>query len=396
MDWKDTYMDTRSLYQQLKNIESNNQSGGKRKMLKRKKVNKKKLNRMKKDSIIGLMEELDLVKVKDLESGWNGDTHIVKNNKDEMLILKLERLDSTPSNIYDHDKPNFESEYDRQIDFDNLVAKNHPDKFMVLEKHGIIKDCVFTHSKTDDVMMRAKEKRKNRFIRKNNQPDCYYLLYKPVLDGTFKSVGKEIRTDERLLLDFMTQIISSMNIYRKLGFIHTDVGISNIMFKKINGEYQWYWIDYGNITNNKYPDSHLDIERKEDVPFYKIDMMIDLISLIVNHCITVNLNIHNPKADEKIEFMKHMYKNNRDIHDEIFDHIPQINNPDLRQRHERGLFDLICKILYPDVYSIYYKIEYDNKEQILKDQILLCVRHSNDETYDDLLDRLHRTKKSML
>jgi len=396
MDWKETYINTRSLYQQLKNIGSNNQSGGKRKMLKRKKVNKKKLNRMKKDSIIGLMEELDLVNIKDLESGWNGDTHIVKNNKDEMLILKLERLDSTPSNIYDRDKPNFESEYDRQIDFDNLVAKNHPDKFMVLEKHGIIKDCVFTHSKTDDVMMRAKEKRKNRFIRKNNQPDCYYLLYKPVLDGTFKSVGKEIRTDERLLLDFMTQIIGSMNIYRKLGFIHTDVSISNIMFKKINGEYQWYWIDYGNITNNKYPDSHLDIERKEDVPFYKIDMMIDLISLIVNHCITVNLNIHNPKADEKIEFMKHMYKNNRDIHDEIFDHIPQINNPDLRQRHERGLFDLICKILYPDVYSKYYKIEYDNKEQILKDQILLCVRHSNDETYDDLLDRLHRTKKSML
>ena len=98
----------------------------------------------------------------------------------------------------------------------------------------------------------------------------YYLLYKPVLDGTFKSVQDDVKNNEELLLDFLIQIIESINIYRKLGFIHTDVNITNIMFKKMGDiRYQWYWIDYGNITNNKYPDSLLDIERKEEQPYYK-------------------------------------------------------------------------------------------------------------------------------
>ena len=353
----------------------------------KKKLNKKRINCIKKNNSINiLMKELNLVKVKDLDSGLNGDTFMVKNHKDEFLILKLERIDATPSNS--KDIPDYESEYYRQIDFDNLVAKHHPDKFMVLENHGIIKDCIFTHSKTEDAMTKVDEKRKARFIRKNNQPHCYYLLYKPVLDGTFRIVREEIRNDKELLLDFMIQIISSINIYRKLGFIHSDVGVDNIMFKKIDSKYQWYWIDYGNITNNKYPDSYLDIERN-GIPFYKTNTMADLRNLINNFCITGNIRNTNPKADEKIKFIENIFENKKDIYDEIFGYFPKIDDPNLSKFLERSLFDLVYKILYPKEYSEYYKFEeYDNKEQVLKDVLLLCIKHSNDETYDNLLTSL--------
>ena len=62
----------------------------------------------------------------------------------------------------------FESEYYRQIDFNELVAKNHPNKFMVLKAYGIIENCVFSHSKIDEVMKSNNEIRKTRFIRKTS------------------------------------------------------------------------------------------------------------------------------------------------------------------------------------------------------------------------------------
>jgi len=45
-----------------------------------------------------------------------------------------------------------------------------------------------------------------------------------------------------------------------------------------------------------------------------------------------------------------------------------------------------CKLLYPKEYSNYFGIEYNNKKQLLKEKILLCVKHSNDKTYDELLN----------
>jgi len=120
------------------------------------------------------------------------------------------------------------------------LLKNIQINLWFLENHGIIKNCVFTHSKTNIILQKTDEKRKARFIRKNSQPNCYYLLYKPVLDGTFASIKDEVKNNEELLLDFLIQIIESINIYRKLGFIHTDVSISNIMFKKNDIGYQWY------------------------------------------------------------------------------------------------------------------------------------------------------------
>jgi RIO-like serine/threonine protein kinase len=119
-------------------------------------------------------------------------------------------------------------------------------------------------------MEKANEIRKARFIRKNSQPHCYYLIYKPILDGTFEDINTEIRNDENKLLDFIIQIVNLINIFRKQGFIHTDINHTNFMYKKDRDEkYIWYIIDYGNITNIEYPDSLLDIERINRNPNYK-------------------------------------------------------------------------------------------------------------------------------
>ncbi len=88
-------------------------------------------------SIDIVLEKLELILVESLDSGWNGDGYIVKNNRDELLVLKLERMDKYNENN------KFESEYYRQIDFDELVAREHPNNFMVLENHGFMKNCFF-------------------------------------------------------------------------------------------------------------------------------------------------------------------------------------------------------------------------------------------------------------
>jgi len=386
MDYKDKYIKYKIKYLELKNIIINNQTGGGKKLnYKNNKVKKNNRNKNKKMSISNVesinivLEKLELIMIQNLNSGWNGDSFIVKNNKDELLVLKLERMDKYNENN------KFESEYYRQIDFNKLVARKYPNKFTVLEDHGIIENCVFSHSKTDEVMKSNDEKRKARFIRKNSQSNCYYLLYKPVLDGTFKSVKDEVKNNEELLLDFLIQIIESINIYRKLGFIHTDVNITNIMFKK-NGDvrYQWYWIDYGNITNNKYPDSLLDIERKEEQPYYKINMMNDLIGIVQNFCMTSSIVKHRPTRIQQIEFIKTIEEKHKDKYDKIIKYLPITELP------TRSLFVLIFKILFPQEYSNYYEIEYDNMEQIIKNKILLCIKHSNDETYDDLINLIKK------
>jgi len=120
--------------------------------------------------IINLMDSLNLKKIKDLQCGWNGNTYLVEYIN-RQLVFKLEKMD-----VYDKSLP-LTSEYFRQIDFDKQIAKKYPNKFMTLIKYDIIDNCDFIHPKTEEVLEKADIKRKERFIRKNSQPNCYYLLY---------------------------------------------------------------------------------------------------------------------------------------------------------------------------------------------------------------------------
>jgi len=204
-------------------------------------------------------------------------------------------------------------------------------------------------------------------------------VYEPILDGTYKDIKNEIINNEELLLDFLIQIIESINIYRKKGFIHTDVNMSNIMYKKYKSNYIWYLIDYGNITNINYPDSLLDKERIENDSDYKKYLVSDIISIIERFCITSNIR------DHKTKYINELFDDNDNVNDKIIKYIP-IN--DFSKKLTLRYKTIIFKILYPKKYTEYYNIEYDNKKQLLKDKLSLCISHSNDDDYDNLLSLL--------
>jgi len=334
------------------------------------------------NSMETLMNELQLEKIKDLESGFCGNVAIVKNNIGELLFLKVERLDSTPSNS--KTIPDYESEYYRQIDFNEQVAKYNTDKFMVLEKHGILKNCDFIKDKLKQRMLDLDFNTKNS-SRKDSQPHCYYLLYKTVLDGTFKDVSNKIKKNKKLLLDFIIQVISAINIYRKLGFIHADITTRNIMFKKINCVYKWYIIDYGNITNSKYPDSYLDISISEYLRNYKESLHSDLDRFIFTICIESNINdlkVNNLKSEEFMAYIKHT---NIKVYEEIISYFPSKDLQNISKNKSYKLFGIVFKILYPTEFAKYFKFKYNKRKHLLKYVLVTCIKHSRDKTYDELL-----------
>ena len=128
---------------------------------------------------------------------------------------------------------------------------------MTLVDHGLIEDCAYRHPWTQDQGPRNPD-RKRRSDRKNSQSTCYWLLYKPFLDGTLMDVEEEIRTNKAKWYDFLDQMFETFNILKKQGYSQNDYSPLNIMFKKIKGKYQWYLIDYGQIWHKKYPLSQLD------------------------------------------------------------------------------------------------------------------------------------------
>lgn len=189
--------------------------------------------------------------LKELGSGGNGTAYLA-NVDDKLLVYKIEKHD-----VHDKKKP-LTSEYLRQVKFDLDIAQHHPEHFMILKGHGIIKNPTYVHPKTEFFASIENEDRKRRFLRKNTQDECFYLIYSPVLEGTFNDVEEEILSNKDLFLDFLHQIITSINIMHKNGYSQNDFNGSNIMFKKIKDKYQWYLIDYGQIWHESFPVSQLD------------------------------------------------------------------------------------------------------------------------------------------
>jgi hypothetical protein len=188
--------------------------------------------------------------LKEIASGGNGTAYLVKRGG-EKLVLKMEKMDA-----YDKLKP-LTSEYFRQLEFDKL-AKKHPDKFTTLVDHGMIQNCLYVHPNIEGLREKMKGERLDRLNRKNSQPDCYWLLCGPMLDGTLKDVMVDVFADSKKFANFMIQMLKIIDIIRKEGYSQNDFGPSNIMFKKVKSGYQWYLIDYGNIHNVRFPESLLD------------------------------------------------------------------------------------------------------------------------------------------
>ena len=325
------------------------------------------------------INNLEIEIVKEISSGGNGTAYLVYRGK-EKLVYKVEKMD-----IFDEP---LQSEYYRQIKFDKDIAKHHPDKFLVLKSHGIINDCEYKHPNTDHFISIKDEHRKQRFIRKNSQPNCYFLLYSPLLEGTFIQVKDKIYNNSSLFIDFMYQIIGSINIIRKKGYSQNDFNPGNIMYKKKDGGYQWYIIDYGNMCNKKFPLSALDKDIR-DRPLYCMDLVMFvrgysafyLRNYIFEH------KIKRPPFDKYMECIK-----KEPEYDNIIKHVPS----SIKKENTFNMFvNMINRILYPKVYlkcigtpkEVYEDYKHVNEYQEI---FMYCLKHHDDETYDHILEKIKK------
>lgn len=335
------------------------------------------------DNNINIIKKLcDCQNVKYLSSGGNGSVYLVIVD-DEKFIYKIEKMDKYDENNI------LTSEYYRQIEFDRDVAINYPNKFLVLKNHGLITDCTYEHPKYKDVIKKLSENNNlhpraeralKRFIRKNSQRDCYWLVYVPYLDGSYNEIQTQIYNDDNLFLDFLYQVIDSINIMKTNGYAQNDLNPNNIMYKKIRNKYRWYIIDYGYVYNNKFPMTEMDINlQKRDL------FGMDLATLI---CFCVSPNLFKFMDQTNIKEDETVFATNI-VNENIYEHIQIILNKFESKAHII-ISIAICQILEPHTFlkcllvpkKVYKKYKND---QLFPELLIYCLEHHKDETYNNIL-----------
>lgn len=190
------------------------------------------------------------------------------------------------------------SNYHRQIDFSVNVGNKYPNQFLSLAQNGILHDCDYT----SDISSNMPEYLKKEKIKSNKMKTCAFLIYTPILDGTLRRVINKLSYVE--YKNMVEQIINSINIIHKNGYMHRDIHDENIMYKKMNGKYEWYIIDYGLIFNEKYKSNDADIivNRK----YWKNDKIAFIYSILNKPILDVveekKLEINN--FDERVKYIK--------------------------------------------------------------------------------------------
>jgi len=181
-------------------------------------------------------------------------SHIYKCRiKDIYGVYKIEKI-----NINDVVADN-KSNYIRQIDFSINLGNKYPNKFLSLVDNGIIHNC----NHTINILPKLPEILKKELNKLNHHKSCCYLVYTPILDNTLKNIINELSDIE--YKQMVEQIKDSIDIMHANSYYHRDIHDENIMYKKINNNYQWYIIDYGTIYNDKYNQNYIDIILKKNI-----------------------------------------------------------------------------------------------------------------------------------
>lgn len=174
--------------------------------------------------------------IKKIGVGYMGDIYnCTIDNKP--AICKIEKND-------DHNRGSA-SAFVRQIEFDTFCRK-YPNNFLILEDYGVIQSCDYNYDTVNDT---DEGRRKNR-ERLNEKKDCVYLIYTPILDGTLNDIRESLPDKDRTVM--IKSVSKVINIMNKNGYYHRDMHCGNIMYKKVDNNYEWYIIDYGCIYNYKY------------------------------------------------------------------------------------------------------------------------------------------------
>jgi hypothetical protein len=227
------------------------------------------------------------------------------------------------------------SNYRRQIDFSVNVGNKYPNKFLLLAQNGILHNCSYTSNIPSNMPeYLKKEKRKSNKIK-----TCAFLIYTPILDGTLRNIINKLSNIE--YKNMVKQIINSINIIHKNGYMHRDIHDENIMYKKINGAYKWYIIDYGLIFNEKYKlnDTDIIVNKK----YWKNDKIAFIYSILNKKILDVveEKNIIIKNFDERVKYIK----NNL-----IFNNIKKYISSDLSKNETNEIIIILTIILHNNIF----------------------------------------------
>ncbi len=208
---------------------------------------------------------MDSIKViKKLGSGVMGTTYLIEISQSsgkKRYICKIEKIWQMDV-LYRCDAPLW-----REILFADF-CKKHTDHFMVLKSWEIVDRCKHVQDKPEWKM--DPRFAKNWKLR-NKSPYCSKLLYEPVLDGTLLDVLMKKSIKIQHVISILAQVIYSINLLINEGYVHRDLHMNNIMFKKTTQKtiklgsvdiktfgLQWYLIDYGLILHRTFIQSWMD------------------------------------------------------------------------------------------------------------------------------------------
>ena len=267
MDYKNKYIKYKTKYLELKNMDINNQIGGNYNM-----------------------QNSDIKLITKIGEGWSGSVYKCKIGNTNG-IYKIEKINN-------YDLLDNNSNYHRQIDFSINVGNKYPNKFLLLAQNGILHNCSYTSNIPSNMQeYLKKEKRKSNKIK-----TCAFLIYTPILDGTLRHIIDKLSNIE--YKNMVKQIINSINIIHKNGYMHRDIHDENIMYKKINGAYKWYIIDYGLIFNEKYKlnDTDIIVNKK----YWKNDKIAFIYSILNKKILDVveEKKIIIKNFDERVKYIK--------------------------------------------------------------------------------------------
>lgn len=286
---------------------------------------------------------MDIKIIKQIGQGLVGTVYLINygstsntkgqpQKKDTKAIYKIEK-------IIDLDN------YNRQIDFDETVAKKYPGAFLNLEQYGIINNCTHIQEIPNDI---TDKKLKNKLIKKNESTRCCFLIYTPVLDGTLENIKTSLTKKQRN--DMVYQIVYKINIMQKLGYMHRDIHSKNIMYKKLGNTITWYIIDYGLIYNKKY---NLTSEDK-DVNADFISDIISFVFTLVDNKLLNYIYDNNLKILPTKQFMKKIAASPK--YDEILKMVPLSVQKDKTKQGKRYFNVFVTIIAIVNHYELYMKV----------------------------------------
>ena len=169
---------------------------------------------------------------------------------------------------------------------------------------------------------------------------------------------------------------------KKAGYFHSDAGLGNILYKKKKNGYQWYIIDYSDISNSKFPVNHIDILKRKIQLQYSYDI-ISILGAIINRRFSKAHRI-------KLKIIREDMKDTLNKLDPIPDgYLPKIINNENLEVITKFILQLLIhpkevfKLAGIDT-SDYHEVLLDKTKKIL----LLCIKHVTDKNYDKLLKEI--------